>query len=853
MVAVRPLVTVLLILLGLSNACASVIEIPGDVGRVDLGSRIMHYVDRTCSREIADLADDEGAFHSLAAEKLNQGYTRDCHWLRFKFQNSGIKANEHWLEIGHARLQSAKMFWREGMVWNSQESGTHTPRINKPVVAVTPVFPLTLAPGETREVFVRLSSETTIDMSAMLWDPLAFRSNEGTYLLTKGAFLSALALASTFALFVYLLMREKTFLLFGLALAFQTVYESCMNGILPLYFWPERLPFETAATTLCSGFSVFFHALFLRSFLNLRQTLKFADRLMIMLAAVASISAIAAVFHDYRLWAKVVSLDVIVIVVVAPLFSFILLRRGFRPALFLIYGLSILWVAVFVSQLTLLGWLPTHIPAAESIPLATVLASALILLAITERAREFRDALARANAANEAKVSFLAHMSHELRTPLNTVIGFGRMLRKGSRVISPPDAGDAIERSGLHLLSMIDELLDYSRSELGRLPLCPAPTAWREFIDTLSGAALVLAERSGNRFALEIDDKDYGTLIIDARRLRQVLDNLLSNASRHTHAGTIRLTCHSEPGSEQGNVRLHFRVIDSGGGVAADEIDRIFEPYQRGSRQPSASEGAGLGLAIARQLVSQMGGDLRLEETSSSGSVFGFCIECPVLDEMVALPRVEDVLFRLHAEETVTVLIVEDSSESRRLLAHSLNAAGFAVLEAVNGREAIDLMGGHVNLILTDQFMLDGDGWSVLRAARGMSPTLPVILVSAADQCRPPGFPEDINFDGVVAKPVDERFMFELIERLLRYQGRVTCKIAHIRPSESLLPPRYLADFEKFVKEGSLTDIDDWATTMASEFPESSSFIQNVRDAMIRLDFKTLEQLAGSCRGQTIK
>lgn len=563
------------------------------------------------------------------------------------------------------------------------------------------------------------------------------------------------------------------------------------------------------------------------------------------MAGVAGFSGLAVLVFDYQLWIQVIRADTIACVVLAPLLSLILLRRGFRPARFMVAGTSVLWLAVLITMATSQNLLPIWAMTFDSIPLAAVIASSLILLAVTERTYELRQALTRADAVIEAKATFLAHMSHELRTPLNTIIGFSRLLSRETPQIPPREGCHAIEQSGLHLLQMIDELLDHTRAELGKLQIEPIPTAWNGFIDTISKAASTMSEAAGNSFILETEGAFPDNLMLDARRLRQVLENLLVNANRHTHDGRIELLCRLEPASGSDRVRLYFRLSDTGEGIAPEDRERIFEPFQRARQKTaeSGSQGSGLGLTISRQLVALMGGELRLEQTSTSGSCFGFAIECPALATAVA-SAMPDTARPWLARQRKTLLIVEDLAESRQLLRYQLEGAGFTVVEAAGARQALACLKAHIDLVLTDQFMPDGDGWDVLRGVRGRFPGLPVILFSAADPKRPADFPADLDFEAVLGKPLDEQQLFGKIGQLLSIEWQSEENQPTNQGGITLPPADWRSRLAWLVERGQVTDIEEWIDELPARSQDLANYADTVRQALYRLDFHELRKLA---------
>lgn len=834
-----------LLLAGPIAATTTILD--GNAAKIGLSDALSHRADPSGQLDITEIAAHPEAFHAVSGDGLHRGFSRDAHWLQIELVNPERAPLTRWLEIGNPRLESIQLFWRDGDTWKELAAGTQVPRAEKAVVAAVQLLPLTIAPGEARELFIRISSRSMVDLNASAWEPLAFRTQEAPYFLKQGAFLASLLLAASFSLLIYLRMRDHVYLLFSCALFFQIVNQASTAGILQRFLWPAAWPFATEIIASCWGLAVCFHMLVLRDFLDIRRTLASWNWGVTGLAGVAGFSGLAVLIFDYQLWIQVIRADTLACVVLAPLLSLILLRRGFRPARFMVAGTSVLWLAVLLTMATSQNWFPIWAVTFDSLPLAAVIASSLILFAVTERTYELRQALARADAAVEAKTTFLAHMSHDLRTPLNTVIGFARLIRRGAPHISPRESGSAIEQSGLHLLAMIDDLLDHTRADLGRLQLDPLATPWADFIKRISEAAGAMTEAAGNRFILETKGGVPAVLMLDSRRLRQVLENLLTNANRHTRNGNLTLLCQFEAADSPGNAHLRFRLTDTGEGIAPEDQERIFEPFQRGTQYPTEKnkQGSGLGLAISRQLVRLMGGELSLEHSSPSGSCFGFDIKCVALENANALPATDDPAGTRHIDRARTVLVVEDLVEQRRLLCYQLETAGFSVVEAASGHEALACLDDHIDLVLTDQFMSDGDGWDVLQSVRARFRNLPVLLLSAADPKRPPAFPSNLDFDAILAKPLDETQLFRCLEELLAIEWLDTGVAPTVTSAVMLVPPaRYRAELAQLTEQGRVTDIDEWADCLLTQSADWGHYANVVKQALRHMDFEELARLA---------
>lgn len=288
-----------------------------------------------------------------------------------------------------------------------------------------------------------------------------------------------------------------------------------------------------------------------------------------------------------------------------------------------------------------------------------------------------------AESASAAKSVFLANMSHELRTPLNAVLGFNQLLER-----DPAITGDSreslaiIQRSGEHLLGLINDVLSISKIEAGRLSLDPRPFDFPELLSSVAAMMRVRAEGKGLAVVYEFDPGLPRGVLGDDGKLRQVLVNLLGNAVKFTERGRIHLKAGWAAG------RAAFRVEDTGAGMTPEELSTLFEPFVQTESGREAREGTGLGLAISRQIVRMMGGDLRVESTKGIGTAFHFEVDLPeaALPERPERGRVAGIAAD---QPPPRILVVDDTDENRILLRRLLVSVGFEVREAANGVEAI--------------------------------------------------------------------------------------------------------------------------------------------------------------------
>jgi PAS domain S-box-containing protein len=417
------------------------------------------------------------------------------------------------------------------------------------------------------------------------------------------------------------------------------------------------------------------------------------------------------------------------------------------------------------------------VPGAGGKP-AGVLVSFDDVTALEEKEIELRVARDAADAANRAKSDFLANMSHEIRTPMNAILGFTELLRRGYQH-SAQDARkylDIIHGSGTHLLELINDILDLSKVEAGRLDVERVPCAAHEVVQDVVRVMNVRAEEKGVELRVEFPETLPATVLTDPSRLRQIVTNLVGNALKFTQRGSVGVTMRMQ--SDAGPPRLVIDISDTGIGIAPDKLDAIFEPFVQAEASTTRQfGGTGLGLAISRRFARALGGDVTVSSVAGQGSTFRVTLETGPLQgvnwlEPQALASARETPTVIETSSWVfppaRVLVVDDGPENRELVRLVLEAAGLAVVEAENGAAALDTLGREtVDLVLMDVQMPVMDGYTATRMLRERGCTTPVLALTANAM---KGFEREIDaagFSGHLTKPVDiDAMLAELAQRL---------------------------------------------------------------------------------------
>lgn len=410
---------------------------------------------------------------------------------------------------------------------------------------------------------------------------------------------------------------------------------------------------------------------------------------------------------------------------------------------------------------------------------------------LKEREQLLEQARDKAMDATRTKSQFLANMSHELRTPLNAIIGLAEMMKEDAEDDELDDYVEPLGRvhsAGKHLLGLINEILDLSKIEAGKLEISAEDVEIADLVRDVHQTGTTLAAKNGNTLVLEAED-NLGAIHADPMRLRQICLNLLSNACKFTENGTVTLTAGTE--TRAGVPWVGVRVSDTGIGMTQEQLGRLFQEFSQADATTSRKYGGtGLGLAISRRLAQMMGGDIEVQSTPGVGSAFTLRLpktqpgsETVEVDRIVALARQLDG----------PVLVIDDEPAALKIVERILLKEGIRVVTAADGQQGLDMARAVRPSLITLDVMMPGlDGWGVLQALKA-DPELaaiPVVMVTILDE-QNRAFA--LGASDYVSKPVDAVRLRHALEKL-GFEERQTALVVDDDPAARAMMRRILED-----------------------------------------------------------
>lgn len=655
----------------------------------------------------------------------NLGHTSSVWWVRFEVEQHGT--------ISWRVLLEAQNDYSINVFAIPHGDPAKTRVLSRVVDLLWPAYELDLMANQPQQIYVQLTPHfnalsfkvSVVSQERTVTDNLF---QVALLMLAMGGVLSLAA----YNLFLYFSFREDSYLWLVAFIVALCGELALINGTL---YWVIKSEDWYRLLAPFPGFLTIITALvFFRRLINTPQSVPFFDKIIVAIICISLVLIVSLpILSITAAWSAGLGGFVLFVTITTTLQA---AKRGYRLARSFTYALFVLSISTAPVILMGLGIIANEFYGLYVVHWGFLGFVLLLSQTQVEHTRALREINERAVAASQAKTEFLAAMSHELRTPMNAVVGLSALLRMTPLNTEQQDYLDKLIVSSQHMVHLIDDILDFSRIEQRGLELADEPVQLRKVLGGVSQILQDQAQRKGIRFEYQTVLTDAACVRGDATRLSQVLLNLTSNAIKFTEQGQVTLTVTEHVSHTTGFFALLFEVTDTGQGISAAQLQKLFHPFVQGDGNSLKAGGFGLGLVISQRLVQAMGGELQVDSQEGEGSRFYFTVHlpkatCHTLDltpATVEAPVLPD-------NSPKRILLVDDDEINRFVAYRLLETKGFAVTLAADGQAALDVVRQQqsppFDLVLMDVSMPGLDGYETTRQLRASGYQFPIIALTA--------------------------------------------------------------------------------------------------------------------------
>ncbi|KAF0867018.1 hybrid sensor histidine kinase/response regulator [Pseudomonas sp. LD120] len=692
--------------------------------RLPLGRVMQVLEDVSGQATIADVSSGPLAQHFKRHDKdtLNAGYSRSAFWLKIdlEYRPGNPAAQRNWLlELAYPPLDHLDLYVADeaGGYRLAERTGDALPFDSRQIRQNNYLFNLNFSPHEHKTIYLRLASEGSIQAPVSLWSSQAYLEAQPVRLYVLGLIYGVLLGMLVYNLFIYLSVRDTSYLYYIFYIASFGLYQLSVNGAAVEYFWPSHPWWANAATPFFIGSAGLFGSQFARSFLQTARHSPWVDRMLLALMAFGVVVMVLSLMTSYALALRLATALALLFTVVIYVAGIVAWCRGLRVARYFIIAWSAFLFGGVINTLMVLGYLPNVFLTMYASQIGSAIEVALLSLALADRINAMREQQAQTLQeagqklevlnqqlahSNRLKDEFLATLTHELRTPMNGVIGSLELMQTLDLDPELQQYQQTAAGSARDMMRMVNGILTLTELQAGKLSAQRQPFSLRSLLITLQSQFGASAAAKSLSFQVDLAAGLPDRLLGDRCKLSHCLECLLENAIKFTHSGAVVLRVVTRSASAE-RVSLSFEVIDSGVGFINLEESAVYQRFfQLDGSMTREYGGLGIGLAICRQLVDLLGGQLTHESTLGQGSCFRLQVGFDLQESLQRSPAALD----RRLPQDCTVLLVDDNDVNQLVLRGMLLKLGYRVLTAPSPTDALQLLGREsISAVLVDDDM----------------------------------------------------------------------------------------------------------------------------------------------------